>query len=155
MSAAAIETQPPASVGPSAPDGAAPAAAPHVAPNVAAAVQDVVTAFGPGRARAWADGSGGAQVVVDDVALSPAWACGTTWVGFAISHLVPEADTYPHYVRADLAYADGRGLTVPFSAASFAGMPAVQVSRRQRPGTTSPSAADKTRGVLAWLRSLT
>jgi len=142
------------STGPTTPPGSQPATAPHVATNVAQAVVELITTFGDDRVRAWADGTGGAQVVIDDVPLSPTWTTASTWVGFAVSHLVPEADTYPHYVRADLAYADGQPLTVPLSPASFAGVPAVQVSRRQRPGTAVQTPAGKTRGVLAWLRSL-
>ncbi|MCW3038782.1 MAG: hypothetical protein JWM31_687 [Solirubrobacterales bacterium] len=141
------------SIGPAAPPGSQPATAPHVATNVAQAVIDLGMNFGADRVRAWADGTGGAQVVIDDVPLSSTWTTTSTWVGFALSHLVPEADTYPHYVRADLGYADGRPLTVPLSPATFAGVPAVQVSRRQRPGTAARTPAAKTRGVLAWLRS--
>ena len=141
------------SIGPAAPPGSQPALTPHVAPNVAQAIVELVTTFGDGRVRAWADGTGGAQVVIDDVPLSPTWTNASTWVGFAVSHLVPEADTYPHYVRADLSHADGRLLTPPMSTAGFAGVPAVQVSRRQRPGTPVPTPAEKTRSVLAWLRS--
>lgn len=141
------------STGPAVPPGSQSATAPHVAPNVAQAIIEIVATFGDGRVRAWADGTGGAQVVIDDVPLSSTWTTASTWVGFAVSHLVPEADTYPHYVRADLGYTDGRPLTVPLSPASFAGIPAVQVSRRQRPGTVAPTPAGKTRGVLAWLRS--
>ena len=141
------------SIGPVTPPASQPATAPHVATNVAQAVVDLLSTFGADRVRAWADGTGGAQVVIDDVPLSPTWTTASTWVGFAVSHLVPEADTYPHYVRADLGYADGRSLTAPLSPASFAGVPAVQVSRRQRPGTAAQTPAEKTRGVLAWLRS--
>jgi hypothetical protein len=155
VSAVAVETPPSCSTGPQAPQGSRPAQAPHVAPNVATAVEQVMVTFGAEHVRAWADGTGGAQVVIDDVPLSPTWASASTWVGFAISHLVPEADTYPHYVRGDLAYADGRPLTTPMAAASFIDVPAVQVSRRQRPGTPLETPAGKTRGVLAWLRSLT
>ncbi len=154
MSATATETPPtPPSTGPGAPPGSQPATAPHVATDVEQAVVEIVLTFGDDRVRAWADGTGGAQVVIDDVPLSPTWTTASTWVGFAVSHLVPEADTYPHYVRPDLGYADGRPLTVPLSPASFAGVPAVQVSRRQRPGTATQTPAGKTRGVLAWLRS--
>lgn len=155
MSAPAIETPPSRCAGPQAPQGSQPARAPYVAPNVTTAVEQVVATFGAERVRAWADGTGGAQVVIDDVPLSPTWASASTWIGFAVSHLVPEADTYPHYVRGDLTYADGRPLNTPLAPASFAGVPAVQVSRRQRPGTTPQTAVGKTRGVLAWLRSLT
>lgn len=155
MSSAEIETSTDSpSLGPAAPPSSQPATAPHVATNVAQAVVEVARTFGQHRVRAWADGTGGAQVVIDDVPLSPTWATSSTWVGFAISHLIPEADTYPHYVRGDLSYADGRSLTAPLSAASFAGAAAVQVSRRQRPGTATQTPAAKTRGVLAWLRSL-
>ena len=142
-----------ASVGPATPTDRPPARAPHVAMTVAQAVADLVTTFGAERVRAWADGTGGAQVIIDDVLLSPTWVTPSTWVGFAVSHLVPEADTYPHFVRGDLAYADGRPLTTPLTPASFAGVPAVQVSRRQRPGTAAQTPAVKTRSVLAWLRN--
>ncbi|WP_181125545.1 MULTISPECIES: hypothetical protein [unclassified Rathayibacter] len=63
---------------------------------------------------AWPDGQGGAHVVIDSIELGPGWAQESTWLAFSVSYLYPDADCYPHYVRADLAHADGRSLKVPF-----------------------------------------
>lgn len=129
-------------------------AAGTVKSEVEAAVAEVRRAFPDLRVLAWPDGSGGAHVVIEDVALTSRWQQESTWVGFQINHMFPDSDTYPHYVRADLTYRDSTPSQVPITpGAQFLGVPALQVSRRTARHDPVPSAAaNKTRSVIAWLR---
>lgn len=101
-----------------------------VTPAVADAVGGVRCAFPDHAVYAWPDGQRGAFVVIEGLELGQRWATDTTWLGFVVSYLHPEADCYPHHVRGDLRRADGQGLIAPFHPVrQFAGHPAVMVSR--------------------------
>lgn len=100
------------------------------------------------------DGDGGAYVILDDVALGAPYQQASTWVGFRITAQYPYADTYPHFVRGDLARSDGRPLGDGMSLTTWEERPAVQVSRRtNRLDAMTQTAALKLHKVLAWLRS--
>lgn len=114
-------------------------AGPGAAPTAAVlhAVEEVRARF---PSTAWVgDGTGGAFVIADQVPLGPPFAQDRTWVGFHVTAMCPYADVYPHYVRADLSFADGRALTVPLHGgncfpagvpvAALPTRPAVMVSR--------------------------
>lgn len=103
-----------------------------------------------------ADGSGGAYVVVADLALSERYVQGTTWLGFQVSYLYPAADVYPHYVRPDLARRDTAPLGLGFSPViwGYDGAPAIQVSRRSNKWDANvDTAALKAVKVLAWMNN--
>jgi hypothetical protein len=124
--------------------------------SVAAAIDQVARAFPDSRTTYLEDGQGGAFVVVDALDLGSAFASPTSWVGFAISPLYPRADVYPHFVRPDLARADGAALTVPLNPGqTMPGFqrPATMVSRRSnRWDPARDTAALKLHRVLLWFR---
>lgn len=126
-----------------------------VNPSVLIALGEVRTTFEQHTVRAWPDGSGGVHVVIEAVALGPAFAQDTSWVGFTINYLYPDADTYPHYLRADLAHTDQSPLAVPLhSGQTFENQPAVMLSRRSTNRVTGLStAARKALSVLSFLRT--
>jgi hypothetical protein len=100
------------------------------------------------------DAQGGALVIVEDVPLFPPYTQQSTWVGFLLSFQYPYADVYPHFVRRDLTRSDGKPLGDAMTAATFAGRPAIQVSRRSnRHEPDFQTAAIKLHKVLEWLRT--
>lgn len=125
--------------------------------NVAplAALQEVRSTFAEHTVRAWPDGSGGLHVVIEDLDLGPAWTQGTSWLGFTINYLYPDADTYPHYVRADLMHVDGNPLVVPFHPGNtFQDLSAVMVSRSSPSRVSGLStAARKALSVFTFIQS--
>jgi len=140
--------------------GFAPDQAPLVAdvtPAVAIAVAQIRDTFARHPVLTRPTGDGGAHVVVDDIDLGGAWVQDITWVGLVVTHLHPETDCYPHWVRPDLARADGRDLVVPFHRDNvFADQPAVMVSRRtpnRDPRFHTP--ALKTLSVVEFVRGTT
>src|SRR5690348_655405 len=101
-------------------------------PDVARAVEEVRLAYPGNAVTATPDGDGGAWVVVEGLPLGDTYCVPSTWVGFRIAFQYPYADVYPHFVRADLARANGMplgdGMTpgvFPFDARQ-----AIQISRR-------------------------
>jgi hypothetical protein len=136
--------------------------------EVQEAIDEIAKQF-PGHALVVAgDLSGGAFVIVEEVPLGAPYAQETSWVGFHITHNCPYADTYPHFVRADLTRADngplGDGMTnghmFPQPGAlrdpsEMPPRPAIQVSRRSNrrdsSGIETPNM--KLLKVLQWMRS--
>lgn len=121
---------------------------------VAEAVIEIRRIFSDHEVLAWADGQGGAHVVISNVPLGAGWVEETSWVGFMISYAYPDADCYPHYVRPDLNRAAGLPLEVPFHPGNvFAGQPATMVSRastRRVPGLDT--AARKASSVIKFIQ---
>lgn len=121
-------------------------------PDVATAIDELREAFVDATVTVREDGDGGAFVTMQSFALGAAWAQPDTWIGFHISFQYPVADVYPHFVRPDLARADGSGLGEAMSLGSFEGAPAVQISRASRNlNPAVDTAALKLTKVLAWL----
>jgi hypothetical protein len=123
-------------------------------PAVAAAIDEVRRTFPEAAVEATPDGSGGAFVVVRDIVLTSRYAQRGTWLGFHITYLHPAADVYPHYVRPDLARADGQPLGVGFAQTTWVhgGQQVMQLSRKSNrwdPRRDTP--ALKALKVLAWL----
>src|SRR4026207_120408 len=96
-------------------------------PEVKAAIEELKEAY-PGGVEVTEDGVGGALVIVDSVKLGPPYVQPTTWVGFQITPLHPNADIYPHHVRQDLSRLDEKPLGSGTSASSFHGRPSQQLS---------------------------
>lgn len=119
------------------------------------ALQEVRAAFVDHDVWAWPDGAGGVHVVIDGVFLGPAFEQEHSWLAFTINHLYPEADTYPHYVRADLARVDGVALVAPFHVGNtFQDQPAVMVSRSSPKRVSGLStAARKALTVTSFIQS--
>ena len=93
-------------------------------------------------------------MIVDELELGSTFAPSTSWIGFQIPALYPRADIYPHFVRPDLARADGRALTAPLNPGhSMPGFnrPAVMVSRRSnRWDPARDTASLKLQRILTW-----
>jgi hypothetical protein len=120
-----------------------------------AALREVRSMFEEHTIRAWPDGAGGVHVVIEDIQLGPAWCQKTSWLGFTINYLYPDADTYPHYVRADLRHVDGNPLVAPFHIGhALQDQPAVMVSRSS-PNRVSglSTAARKALSVITFIQS--
>lgn len=124
-------------------------------PEVQHRIEQIRAAF-PGHAvHVLADGQGGAHVVVDDLELGPAFAPATSWVGFTLDFQYPRSDVYPHFLRPDLAMADGRTLLSPPLHAGQTmpgfGRAATMISRRStRRDPARDTAALKLLRVLHW-----
>lgn len=100
------------------------------------------------------DGQGGAVVIVDPVQLEGPFVQDETWAGFQLTFQYPYSDVYPHFVRGDLARADGAPLGEGMSLAQYEGRSAVQVSRRSNHlNPVTDTALIKLLKVLDWLRS--
>jgi hypothetical protein len=99
-------------------------------------------------------GDGGAHVVIESVNLGAVYVQDMTWLGFDITFQYPLADVYPHFVRSDLARADGRELGDAISSTGWQGRTAVQLSRKSnRLDPATDTAALKALKVIAWLNS--
>jgi hypothetical protein len=121
---------------------------------VAGAIEELRAAFPGVELIAREDGEGGAYVIIESVPLGAAYAAATTWIGFRITFTHPYSDVYPHYVRGDLARADGGPLGDATSTTTFEGRPAIQLSRRSPKRDVSlDSAVMKLLRVLDWLQA--
>lgn len=122
-------------------------------PEVAAAIDEIKAAFRDATVTVKDEGDA-AVVVLDPVDLGQPYVQPTTWVGFRITFQYPYSDVYPHFVRSDLARADGQPLGEGLSVTTFENRPAVQVSRRSnRLDPTIDTAQIKLQKVLEWLRT--
>lgn len=122
--------------------------------EVRQAIAEIEGSFPNTRVTAEEDGSGGAHVFLNSVPLADFYAQGDTWVGFHITNGYPFADVYPHFVRPDLQYANGKQLARQglSSGHTFRGRSAVQISRRSnRRDASTDTAALKLLKVVEWL----
>jgi hypothetical protein len=122
--------------------------------SVIAAVDNLRACFPDSEIKVEPDGSGGARVAVECVALGAPYGQSDTWIA---GHLVPQlpyADIYPLFVRGDLSRVDGKPLGTGLSSGhAFLGRSAIQVSRRSaRRDPTIELAGHKFLKVIEWLR---
>lgn len=123
-------------------------------PEVERAVAEIRAEYSDVTVTVQEDGEGGAYITVEKVDLSDLYQEGTTWVGFRVTFQYPYADTYPHFVRPDLARRDGKALGEGMSAGTFLGRPAIQVSRRSNHlDPRTETALLKLQKVLQWIRT--
>jgi len=123
-------------------------------PAVAEAIAELRTQFASATVEVREDGEGGAFVFVEPVDPGPQYVQRQTWIGFRITFQYPYADVYPHFVRGDLARADGASLGEAMTTRNFEGHPTVQLSRRSNHlDPQFDTAAIKLLKVLDWLRS--
>lgn len=126
-----------------------------VTSGVALAISEVRARFGEERVIAWPEASGGAWVVLESVEIGNFWTPTTTWLGFLISYLHPDADCYPHFIGPDVARVDGKPLIPPFNPGQiFCGIQATMISRsspRRRKTVETP--ADKADKLISFVRS--
>lgn len=125
--------------------------------DVAVAIDELRAAFPSHEVLVAEEPQGGAHVIVDELALGPRFATRTSWIGFTLGFQHPLADVYPHFLRADLSYADGRALQSPFNPGQIMlgfDRPAVMLSRRSnRWNPARDSAHLKLIRILDFLRS--
>jgi hypothetical protein len=102
------------------------------------------------------DAGGGGTVFIEPVELGPRYSPLTSWLGATLSSALPFADVYPLFVGGNVVRTDGRSHPTPVSGGhSFAGRPALQISRRSNNLDTSPDAAAlKFTKVLHFFREL-
>ena len=117
------------------------------------AVEEIKAGVSPSECEIQEDPDGGAWVLVEDVSLGDLYEPDCSWVGFRITFQYPNADVYPHFVRADLRRKDGRplgdGIQVNHT---FLGRPALQISRRSnRLNPQTDTALLKMLKVAKWL----
>lgn len=102
------------------------------------------------------DGSGGAYVILNPIAVGPRYSPTSTWMGFHIPSLYPYADIYPVFIGSDVRRTDGQAFVPPVThGATFEGRPAIQVSRRSSAAQQGlQKAATKVLKVLDFLEKL-
>ncbi|OWK19986.1 hypothetical protein AJ88_35235 [Mesorhizobium amorphae CCBAU 01583] len=108
--------------------------------GVAKAIEGFRNHFPDNHIEVCATADGAAFVIVEDVPLGPPYQQANTWVGFFLSTACPDDDTYPFYVRGDLARLDKAmlknplhpGKVFPDAEATMSRRASVMVSRRQR-----------------------
>lgn len=122
-------------------------------PEVSAAVDEIKAALPHTTVEVTEDGDG-VIVILDPISLGAPYHQEETWVGFRITFQYPYADVYPHFVRGDLTRLDGTGLVEGMSTGSFAGRPAIQISRKSNKlNPNTDTALIKLHKVLTWLRT--
>ena len=121
-------------------------------PEVQKAIDEIQAAHTDAPLTIRKDGEGGAYVILDAVDPGPIYRQRVTWIGFRITFQYPYSDTYPHYVRGDLARVDGQALGEATSPTTFEGRPAIQISRRSNHiNPRTDTALIKLQKVLTWL----
>jgi hypothetical protein len=121
------------------------------------AIQELESAYGKDNVAATPDQQGGAYVIVQNLDLGPVYAPSTTWCGFAINHMYPDAQVYPHYFPSEVKRADGSAFGGGFShpADPWQGHSVVQISRTSKSWNPAQDTAEiKLEKVLNWMRSL-
>ena len=109
---------------------------------VATAIDELKRAFPSSDVCSQEDGSGGAYVVVEDVAIGDKYRPSSTWVGGHITALYPYADIYPLFIAGNVCRVDGVAFKPPITpGAQFLQRPALQVSRRNNHTQHYPQAA--------------
>ena len=125
-------------------------------PEVKKAISEIEASFPDAEVYYREDGEGGAYVNIDPVDLGSVYLQRETWIGFRVTFQYPHADVYPLYVRHDLARVDRKPLGEGFSATTYEGRPAVQISRRSNHlNPRIDTAVLKVQKVLKWLREQT
>jgi hypothetical protein len=126
--------------------------------EVQEAIGEIRASFASHKIDVEADDQGGAYVRVHDVQIGASFAPTVSWLGFQITFQYPFADVYPHFLRPDLARADGKPLAKPFNSGSSFPLPsgavsAVLLSRASRSrDPVTETAAVKLAKVIDWLR---
>ena len=123
---------------------------------VANAIEELKRAFPSSEVSSQEDGSGGAHVIVEDVAIGDRYRPSSTWLGGHITALYPYADIYPLFMGDHVRRVDGVAFTAPVTrGARFFGRPALQISRRNNHTQNYPqTAVAKFLKVLRFLEDL-
>ena len=123
-------------------------------PDVEEAVAEICAAFSDNVVQVVAAADGGAEVTVERADLGERYEPRETFVGFRIPGSYPFSQVYPHFLRADLAKADGTALPNPgMTPNQWRGQPAIMVSRSSRNWDPNrDTALGKLHKVLDWVR---
>ena len=124
--------------------------------DVANAIEELKRAFPSSQVCSREDGSGGAYVIVEDVAIGDRYRPLSTWVGGHITALYPYADIYPLFMGDDVRRVDGVAFEAPVTpGAQFFDRAALQISRRNNHTQNYPqTAVAKFLKVLHFLEEL-
>jgi len=110
--------------------------------DVADAIEELKRKFPGTNVIATEDHEGGAHVCIEGVDIGEKYSPSRTWLGAHIPALYPYADIYPVFMGADVSRRDGVAFTAPVTPnASFAGRPAIQISRRNNLAQQHPQPA--------------
>jgi hypothetical protein len=125
--------------------------------QIATAVESLRKSFPEAVVDARDDGSGGAYVIIEPLALGPKFTPEVSWVGGHIPPQYPYADIYPLFLGANVRFANGTAFVAPITMNhTFCGRPALQISRRSnRLEPTLQTASGKFQKVLYWLTQQT
>jgi hypothetical protein len=97
------------------------------------------------------DGAGGAFVIISSIEVGPRYTPTVTWLGFQVNAAYPASDIYPHYTGR-LTRTDGRTHGQGFSAVTWQGRQALQLSRRSQGWNPAvDTAVLKAEKVIQWL----
>src|SRR5258705_2356513 len=126
-------------------------------PEVERAVAEIREAYSGTTVTLREDGEGGTYVILEVVDPGPVYRERATWIGFRITFQYPYSDTYPHFVRGDLARCDGKNLGEGMSHQNmFEGRAAIHISRRSNHlDPRTETALIKLNKILAWLAAHT
>ena len=124
--------------------------------DVANAIEELKRTFPSSQVCSREDGSGGAYVIVEDVAIRDRYQPSSTWVGGHITALYPYADIYPLFMGDDVRRVDGVAFEAPVTpGAQFFDRAALQISRRNNHTQNYPqTAVAKFLKVLHFLEEL-
>ena len=124
-----------------------------IVPAVTKAIDEIRSTFDHSSVEVEPDGSGGAYVVVKELALGLPYRQAVIWIGFQITFQYPYADVYPHFTDPNLSRDDGADLGGGFGSAQFRGHPSIQISRRSnRLNPATDTATLKLLKVLQWMK---
>ena len=110
--------------------------------DVANAIKELKLAFPSSAVCSREDGSGGAYVIAEDVAIGDRYRPSSTWVGGHITALYPYADIYPLFMGDNVRRVDGVAFAAPVTpGAQFFDRSALQISRRNNHTQNYPQTA--------------
>ena len=110
--------------------------------GVADAIEELKKAFPSSAVTCSEDGEGGARVIVEGVDIGKRFIPSVTWMGGHITAHHPYADIYPVFMDATVRRVDGQEFSAPITCGhSFAGRPAIQISRRNNRIQNGPQTA--------------
>lgn len=121
--------------------------------SVAESVTAVQEHFAGSAVQVIPDGSGGAFMIVDTVAIGARYLPEVTWLGFHLNAAYPSSDVYPHYVGR-VARVDGQQHGEGIQPVDWQNRPALQLSRRSnRWNPAFDNAVLKAEKVITWFAS--
>jgi hypothetical protein len=124
--------------------------------EVSRAIAELQRAFPSSEIDVTEDGQGGSYFTLKDLDLGEGYTPQHAWLGAHIPAQYPYADIYPVFMDPSVQRTDGKSFDVPIThGASFNGIPAIQISRRNNHAHMHPqTAVAKIVKVLDFLEKL-